>query len=207
MFSKLRSRVPGVLIAAVAVAVVATSGSAVAASLITSKQIKDGTIKFKDINKKARAKLEGDTGPQGPQGAKGDPGPKGDTGEPGPATGPAGGALAGSYPNPALAPELDRLVPVAAFVFRGATGELNGEAHRTPMTGAPVVTRSGAGNYEVSLPGVTFATADDVANCTTSNGLSVAISSISGDVTVDTANSSDTPTDPSRVRCVVYDLG
>jgi hypothetical protein len=30
--------------------------------------------------------------------------PKGDTGPPGPSTGPAGGALAGSYPNPGLAP-------------------------------------------------------------------------------------------------------
>jgi hypothetical protein len=204
MFSKCKSRVPGVLIAAVAVAVVATSGSAVAASLISSKQIENGTIKLKDINKKARAKLEGDTGPQG---LKGDQGPKGDPGEPGPATGPAGGALAGNYPNPALAPELDRLLPVAAFVFRGSTGELNNEAHRAPMTGAPVVTRSGTGAYEVSLPGVTFYTADDVANCTTSDGLSVAISSASGGMTIDTADSSDTPADPSRVRCVVYDLG
>jgi hypothetical protein len=203
MLSKLKARVPGVLIAAVAVAVVATSGSAVAASLITGKQIKNGTIKLKDINKNARAKLEGDTGPQGPQGVQG---PKGDPGEPGPATGPAGGALAGSYPSPTLAPELDRLLPVAAFVFNGNTGALNSEAHRAPMTGAPVVTRDGAGDYAVSLPGVTFQTADDVANCTTNSGLSVGISSASGGMTIDTRNSSDTPTDPVRVRCVAYDL-
>jgi hypothetical protein len=195
-----------VLIAAVAVAVVATSGSAVAASLITGKQIKNGTIHLKDINKKTRAKLQGDTGPQGPQGAKGDQGPKGDPGEPGPATGPAGGALAGSYPNPTLAPELDRLLPVAAFVFNGNTGALNSEAHRAPMTGAPAVTRDGAGDYAVSLPGIAFQTADDVANCTTNSGLAVGISSASGGMTIDTTNSSDTPTDPVRVRCVVYDL-
>ena len=112
MLRKLKPRAPGLLIALVVLAVAATSGSAVAGSLITSKQIKNGTIKFKDMNKGARAKLAGDTGPQGPQGPQGVPGP---------ATGPAGGALSGSYPAPALADELNRLVPVAAFVFRGTT--------------------------------------------------------------------------------------
>jgi hypothetical protein len=54
--------------------VVALSGTAFAATVITTKQIKDGTILLKDINPKARAKLKG---------AKGATGAKGDTGAPG----------------------------------------------------------------------------------------------------------------------------
>ncbi|WP_036725128.1 hypothetical protein [Patulibacter minatonensis] len=90
-------------------------GSAYAASQITSRNIKNGTIQTADISKKARKALTGQkgaagakgatgatgaagaTGPAGPTGAKGDVGPAG------PATGAAGGVLAGSYPNPTLA--------------------------------------------------------------------------------------------------------
>jgi Collagen triple helix repeat (20 copies) len=76
------------LAVAILALVVAMSGSAVAASLITSKQIKDGTIQTKDISKKARAQLAakpaaGAAGPQGPQGPKGDSGPQGDKGDTG----------------------------------------------------------------------------------------------------------------------------
>lgn len=65
--------------------VVAMSGSAVAASLITSKQIQDGTIQVKDISKKARAQLAvaGPQGPAGPAGAVGATGAQGETGETG----------------------------------------------------------------------------------------------------------------------------
>jgi len=65
------------LIVSIIALVVATSGSAVAASLITSKQIKDGTIQLKDINRNARVGLAGDAGPQGARGSSGAPGVSG----------------------------------------------------------------------------------------------------------------------------------
>ena len=45
--------------------VVAMSGTAAAASLITGKQIKNGTIQTHDISKTARAKLAGKAEPAG----------------------------------------------------------------------------------------------------------------------------------------------
>ena len=54
----------------------AGAGSATAARLITTKDIKNGTIKAKDLSPGLRAGL-GAPGPQGPQG---NPGPKGDKG-------------------------------------------------------------------------------------------------------------------------------
>jgi hypothetical protein len=201
-----KPRVPGLLVAAAAVAVVAMSGSAVAASLITSAQIQDGTIKLKDISKKTRTKLQGNAGPQGPQGPKGDQGPQGETGAPGPATGAAGGALAGSYPNPTLAPELDRLTPVAAFVFAPATGAVSAEVHRAPQTGAPVVSHDVAGQYTVDLPGVDFRSQDDVASCTTNTDLIVGITSVGDNMRIYSRDAAGVGTDAGRMRCVVYDL-
>jgi hypothetical protein len=90
---RLRRPSPALIVAIVAVAA-ASTGSAVAAGQITSKQIKNGTIELKDISKSTRAAFKGRSGPQGPMGpvgAKGDSGPSGPTGPRG-TTGPAGPA-------------------------------------------------------------------------------------------------------------------
>jgi hypothetical protein len=69
------------------VALLAASGGAVAASMITSARIQDntirsrdvhdGTLKLADISSAARTALQGSTGPQGPQGPVGPAGPSG----------------------------------------------------------------------------------------------------------------------------------
>jgi hypothetical protein len=89
----------------VGIAVVAAAGlfavggmsTAVAAKLITSSQIKDGTIRAVDLSDGVNAQLdkagsEGPAGPAGPAGADGDTGPAGPSGPAGPAgpTGPSG---------------------------------------------------------------------------------------------------------------------
>src|SRR3954447_8388667 len=90
-----RYRPSGAMLVALLALVMATTGSAVAASLITSKQIKDGTIQTKDISKKAQKALKGKAGATGaagaagaaghtgPTGAQGHKGDKGDAGAPG----------------------------------------------------------------------------------------------------------------------------
>ncbi len=62
--------------------VVATAATAGAASLITGKQIKDGSISAKDLSKAVQKQLArpGVAGAPGPAGAKGDAGARGETG-------------------------------------------------------------------------------------------------------------------------------
>jgi hypothetical protein len=142
--------------------VMATTGSAVAASLITSKQIKDGTIQTKDISKKARKALKGQRGPVGPAGAqgpagaagtagaagaKGDKGDKGDTGATGVVT---TGKWAGSIATIASG--------ATAFVFAGPTAEVT-------STAAQTLTASASGAM-----GSTGGTSGSVAICTQPSG-------------------------------------
>jgi hypothetical protein len=93
------------LVVSLLAVVVALNGPAVAtvaakaAAQITGKQIKNGSIEAKDLSKAARDSLIGQQGPQGPPGP---PGPQGPQGPVGPITGPAGGDLSGSYPDPEL---------------------------------------------------------------------------------------------------------
>jgi hypothetical protein len=75
------SEMKSAIIAAV-VAVLISATSATAAFVVTSKNIKNGTIQLVDISAKTKRALKGKPGPQGVQGA---PGTSGAAGPPGPA--------------------------------------------------------------------------------------------------------------------------
>jgi hypothetical protein len=76
----------GIIIAFILGLALATGTTASAAMLITSKQIKNGTIKMKDLSPQVRAKIQapGPAGVAGPQGAPGATGVAGPTGLTGP---------------------------------------------------------------------------------------------------------------------------
>ena len=62
-----------------------SGGAATAGKLMTSSDIKNGTIKTVDMSSSAKRALKGQVGPRGPQGSQGAPGPQGPAG---PASGP-----------------------------------------------------------------------------------------------------------------------
>lgn len=75
-----RRRPSPALIVAIVALVVACAGTAIAANLITSSEIKNGTIKKQDLSAKLKKSLKGKRGPQGPPGEQGDPGEQGPPG-------------------------------------------------------------------------------------------------------------------------------
>ena len=68
------------LIAAVVAAIVAAASSTAATIVVTSKNIKNGTIKTVDISASAKRALKGNRGPRGFPGARGSQGPQGPQG-------------------------------------------------------------------------------------------------------------------------------
>jgi hypothetical protein len=75
------------MIAAVVAAVVAAASGTAATIVVTSKNIKNGTIQTVDLNAKAKRALRGNRGPRGAAGRPGQQGPQGTAGAPGPSAG------------------------------------------------------------------------------------------------------------------------
>jgi Collagen triple helix repeat (20 copies) len=90
------------------VALLVSATSATAAFVVTSKNIKDGTIQTVDLSSKAKRALKGNRGPEGPMGPEGEPGlwgepgPQGPPGPPGPPgqPGASGAPIASADVNP-----------------------------------------------------------------------------------------------------------
>jgi hypothetical protein len=134
---------------------------------VTTNKIKNGAVNSNKV--KNGSLLNSDfkagqlpAGPQGPRGLTGERGPQGKRGErrlqgevgpPGPATGAAGGALAGNYPNPTLSP-MGRGPAVAGIQLLGDGTVVSWFNRRG---GEPTVTHTvGSGNYSVTFPGSSF---------------------------------------------------
>ena len=183
MLGVMKKLTPSMVVAVIAL-VAALSGSAVAASLITSKQIKDGTIQPRDLSKNARAAIKGPAGPDGPKGDKGDKGdpgaagaagPKGDKGDTG-ETGAPGSARAYAWINSLGQPDLNRSKGIVNVTHPSGGVYC---VHLTPSIDADTVEGVVTPDFSGTLPATIGYIRSSDADCTAiSNDLEVRIARV-----------------------------
>jgi hypothetical protein len=120
--------------------------------------------------------------------------------EPGPPNGAAGGALAGTYPNPQLASNAPGVA--VGGVRAGANGNVISSFNR--RGGAPTVTRTSAGNYTVAFPGSSFSINTNAEPQVTLIGAfgESRVDSVGGNIIVLTADSTGAAADRAFVLTV-----
>jgi hypothetical protein len=123
--------------------------------------------------------------------------------DPGPPNGAAGGALAGSYPNPTLAATAPGVA--VGGVRAEANGTMDSSFNRRGAT--PAVSRTGTGSYTVTFPGSSFTTTNALPQVTLVGAFGESnAGTAAGSIIVSTADSTGTPADRAFVL-TVFDSG